>query len=134
MTFNTRTIIIKDVYCGIMSSSSSSSSHSGGNKLPKEICNSLDLFQSSLSSLKTEINKAARNAPTSASRPTTTKNKDVEITQYQHSKLINAKTNTMMAWSLLSMFWMWLRVQGVDPAHHPVKDVLDKVKKKIKFS
>lgn len=49
-----------------------------------------------------------------------------------YDKLSNAdkiKYNLLMSYALNSMFWMYLRTEGVDPAKHKIKSENDRLKK-----
>lgn len=41
----------------------------------------------------------------------------------------SAKLDLVVAYSINSMFWMYLTTQGVNPREHPVKFELDRIKK-----
>eukprot|EP01121_Diplochlamys_sp_Union-15-3_P018995 TRINITY_DN7044_c0_g1_i1.p1 TRINITY_DN7044_c0_g1~~TRINITY_DN7044_c0_g1_i1.p1 ORF type:complete len:165 (-),score=32.24 TRINITY_DN7044_c0_g1_i1:10-504(-) len=44
------------------------------------------------------------------------------------SKFDQAKLNIVLAYSLNSLFYMYLRTQGISPMNHPVKDELERIK------
>ncbi|XP_033340970.1 nuclear nucleic acid-binding protein C1D [Megalopta genalis] len=49
-----------------------------------------------------------------------------------YEKLSNSdkiKYNLLMSYSLNSMFWMYLRAEGIDPAKHKIKSENDRLKK-----
>lgn len=49
----------------------------------------------------------------------------------QLGQLENAKLHSALAYTLDSLFFMYLRTRGVNPADHPVKTELDRIKKYI---
>ncbi|KAJ3447580.1 sun-cor steroid hormone receptor co-repressor [Anaeramoeba flamelloides] len=86
--------------------------------LPKELLENLNNFDQSLTKCEKTLEQMLTN-----SLPEITENLE---------PLEQAKLNMSIAYTINSLYFMYLKTQGIDPKKHPVKKELERVKLYIK--
>ncbi|KAJ6247198.1 sun-cor steroid hormone receptor co-repressor [Anaeramoeba flamelloides] len=86
--------------------------------LPQEILESLQNFESSLNECEKTLQPILSHSLTEISSTL--------------NPLEQAKLNMSLAYTINSLYFMYLKTQGIDPKNHPVKKEIERVKMYIK--
>ncbi|KAJ3438462.1 nuclear nucleic acid-binding protein c1d [Anaeramoeba flamelloides] len=86
--------------------------------LPQEILESLQNFESSLDECEKTLQPILKHSLTEISSTL--------------NPLEQAKLNMSLAYTINSLYFMYLKTQGIDPKNHPVKKEIERVKMYIK--
>ncbi|KAJ3425919.1 sun-cor steroid hormone receptor co-repressor [Anaeramoeba flamelloides] len=86
--------------------------------LPKELLDNINNFDQSLTKCENTLEQMLKH-----SLPEITENLE---------PLEQAKLNMSIAYTINSLYFMYLKTQGIDPKNHPVKKELERVKLYIK--
>ncbi|XP_022795542.1 nuclear nucleic acid-binding protein C1D-like isoform X2 [Stylophora pistillata] len=84
-------------------------------ELPEEVTESLETFHEALGKVEDTFKPLLETS--------------VDDLKEKMDPLQSAKLDLVVAYSINSMFWMYLTTQGVNPRQHPVKSELDRIKK-----
>lgn len=84
-------------------------------ELPEEVTESLETFHEALGKVEDTFKPLLETS--------------VDDLKEKMNPLQSAKLDLVVAYSINSMFWMYLTTQGVNPRQHPVKSELDRIKK-----
>ncbi|XP_032234582.1 nuclear nucleic acid-binding protein C1D isoform X2 [Nematostella vectensis] len=84
-------------------------------ELPEEVVDSMESFHESLGNIEDALKPLLENS--------------TDDMKESMGPLQLAKLNLVVAYSINSLFWMYLITQGMDPKEHPIKQELDRIKK-----
>jgi len=84
-------------------------------ELPEEVTESLETFHEALGKVEDVLKPLLETS--------------VDDLREKMNPVESAKLDLVVAYSINSMFWMYLTTQGVNPREHPVKFELDRIKK-----
>eukprot|EP00743_Colponemidia_sp_Colp-15_P005202 GILK01005597.1.p1 GENE.GILK01005597.1~~GILK01005597.1.p1 ORF type:complete len:145 (+),score=27.61 GILK01005597.1:46-435(+) len=86
--------------------------------LPPDVEKNLSSFEDTISKLETHLKPLFET--------------DINDLSAKLSPLESAKLNVMLAYGMDTLFYLYLKTQGVSPLEHPIKGELDRVKSYMK--